>query len=300
MYLSKAVSLHLGSLPQPVVTRYELGTLVYQLYLAKKFRGQPVRVSKDAPEPQDLSNVIKLLLDQGVLSHDRNFPKKGVFRVLGKQEAAIEDIVCTVDPFAFVSHLSAMDYHGLTDRLPRPLYWSSPVDKKWKDLALERMQKDCEGFLDDYLRGGFPHLRRIRMHRIAQRPVERRGVSEFRGAYRTVRGRAFRVATIGRTFLDMVREPVLCGGMSHVLDVFEQHAKSYLKLIVTEIDQWGSPIDKVRAGYILEERCDVEDRTVQQWLKYAQRGGSRRLDAKAEYSSEYSERWSLSLNVLGA
>jgi len=297
--LSKAVSLHLGDLLQPVVTRYELGTLVYQLYVAKKYRGQPLRMSKSAPEPQDLSNLIITLLNQGVLSRDRDFLRKGVYRVLGRHQAAASDIACSVDPFAFVSHLSAMDYHGLTDRLPRSLYLSSPVDNKWKELALERMQKDCEGFFDAYLHSRFPSLRRIAMERVAKSPVERHGVSDYRGAYRTVRGRVFRVATTGRTFLDMLREPALCGGMSHVLGVFDKHAKSYLKLVIAEIDQQGRPIDKVRAGYILTERCGVEDQTVQQWLKYAQRGGSRRLDVKAEYSSEYSEKWSLSINVLG-
>lgn len=300
IYLTKAVALHLGDLPQPVVTRYELGTLVYQLYLTKKYRSQPLRINKSVPEAQDLSNLINRLLDQGVLSQDRDFPKKGVFRVLGRQEIAAEDVACAVDPFAFVSHLSAMDYHGLTDRLPRPLYLSSPVDPKWKELAVERMQKDCDGFFDAYLHSGFPRLRRIAMRRVAQRPVERHGISDYRGAYRTVRGRVFRVATIGRTFLDMLQEPILCGGINHVLDVFEQHAKSYLKLIIAEIDHRGHPIDKVRAGYILEERCGVEDPTVRQWLTYAQRGGSRKLDAKAEYSPEYSERWSLSINVIGA
>jgi predicted transcriptional regulator of viral defense system len=300
MHLRKAVSLHLGDLPQPVITRYELGTFVYHLYLTRKYNGQPLRLTKTTPESQNLYNLINDLLDQGILSQHRDFPEKAVFRILGRHDIAVEDIACTVDPFAFLSHLSAMDYHGLTDRLPRPLYLSSPVDSKWKELALKRMQKDCGDFLEEYLHSGFPVLRRTRLNRIAQRPVERHGVSDYQGAYRTVRGRVFRVATIGRTFLDMLRQPTLCGGMIHVLNVFELHGQQYLNLIIDEIEQHGQPIDKVRAGYILEERNGIKHSALAKWREYVQRGGSRKLDAKAEYSPDYSERWCLSINVIGA
>ena len=298
--LTKAVSLHLGGLSQPVVTRYDLGTLLYTLYRAKTFQGQKIRIRKDAPQLQDLSDLIVHLLDQGILTPDQDFLHNRVFHVLGKQAAAAEDIACTVDPFAFVSHLSAMDYHGLTDRLPRSLYLSSPPDKRWKHLARERTQKDCRGFAEDYLNSGFPTLRRIALQEIAQRPVKCRGASDFQGAYRNVYKRAFRVATIGRTFLDMVREPALCGGINHVLDVFEQHAEDYLNLIVDEVENRGSAIDKVRTGHILEDRCSIDPQHTQRWLKHVQRGGSRKLDPKADYSPNYSERWSLSINVIGS
>ena len=300
IYLTKAVSLHLGSIPHGVVTRYELGTLVYQLYRTKKFQGQRIRITKDAPQPQDLSNVIKQLLGQGILSPDRDFPSHRVFRILGKKVVPAEVIACVVDPFAFVSHLSAMDYHGLTDRLPRSLYLSSPVEERWRDLATQRTQRDCEGFSGEYLMSGFPRLQRMAMREISQRPIRRRGVSDSLGAYRKVRERSFRVATIGRTFLDMIRDPALCGGIRHVLDVFEQHAQSYLRLIIDEVEQHGNAIDKVRAGYILDERCSVEHQGIERWKQYVQRGGSRKLDAQGDYSSEFSEEWALSINVIGA
>ena len=300
IYLNKAVSLHLHSLQQAVVTRYELGTLVYRLYQTKRFRNQRIRVYKDAPQPHDVSSVINQLLAQDILSQERDFPNGRVFRIFGKQAVPAEDIACTVDPFAFVSHLSAMDFHGLTDRFLTSLYLSSPTGTAWKHCALLRTQKDCEGFFDDYWQGGFPPLQRMAMRTIAQVPVRRHGVSKVAGAYRTVKGRPLRVATIGRTFLDMVRNPSLCGGIGHVLDVFDQHAESYLPLIADEVERWGSPIDKVRVGYLLDERCQLTHPNIRQWLKFVQRGGSRKLDAQAEYSSRYSERWSLSINALGA
>lgn len=85
--------------------------------------------------------------------------------------------------------------------------------------------------------------------------------------------------------------------MRHVMDVFEEHGAAYLQLILNEISLHGAKIDKVRAAYILEERMNLKDATFDSWVAFAQRGGSRKLDASAEYVPKWSERWCLSLNL---
>jgi len=79
--------------------------------------------------------------------------------------------------------------------------------------------------------------------------------------------------------------------------MFEEHCESYLPLIVDEINQHGKPIDKVRAGYIMEELCGIGDEKFSSWGAFAQRGGSRKLDASSEYVSKWSEKWKISLNL---
>ena len=110
-----------------------------------------------------------------------------------------------------------------------------------------------------------------------------------------------RVSSIGRTFLDMLRRPDLCGGIHNCLDVFQQHGPQYLKLIIDEITQHGNSIEKVRAGYILEEYCNIKnhvlDNALEEWVKHAQRGGSRKLDPNNEYWPFFSEKWCLSINT---
>lgn len=98
----------------------------------------------------------------------------------------------------------------------------------------------------------------------------------------------------------MIRRPDLCGGIRHVIEVYKGHASTYLTLITAEIDAHGAPIDKIRAGYILEEMCSLSDPVVAGWQRYVQRGGSRKLDAASEYSPHYSARWCLSINIEGA
>ena len=162
------------------------------------------------------------------------------------------------------------------------------MQKMTKDVGLDS--------IDDFLTENLPRLRKLNISKIGRLTVHRYS-SEHLGAFISIQGRSLRVSTIGRTFLDMLREPDLCGGIYHVLDVFEEHASRHAKLIVDEIDRHGKQIDKTRAGYILAERMDLSDPRMDQWKNAVQRGGSRKLYAGNPYSSEYSEQWCLSINV---
>jgi predicted transcriptional regulator of viral defense system len=106
-----------------------------------------------------------------------------------------------------------------------------------------------------------------------------------------------RVTEIGETFLDMLEHPERCGGMPHVLDVFAKHAATYLTPIVKRIDQADAKLTKVRAGYIINEMLGLKNQTAESWVRFAQRGGSQRLDPKAPYKPQFSENWMISLNV---
>jgi predicted transcriptional regulator of viral defense system len=158
------------------------------------------------------------------------------------------------------------------------------------------MKKDLSEDFSLFSEAHLPQLQRTAFTKLGGRPVHRY-TSNHHGAFRLLKEPNLRVSTLGRTFLDMLREPALCGGILHVLNVFRDAANSYLRLILDEIDQHGGDIDKVRAGFILEELCKTRDPRIDSWTAFAKRGGSRKLDASTEYSPQFSERWSLSINV---
>lgn len=296
MELTKAMTLSLGSLNFPVFTQYHLGKLLFGLYKVKQFRGESlIKLQKNYPDGRDLNRIVNRLLSDGVLSEYRGLPST-VFTLLGRELDSVEEIACTIDPFCYLSHLSAMDYHGITDRIPSKMFLSSPSPKDWKVAAFKKMEVDLKEDLATYIECGLPQLRRINFKRIGKQEINVLHSSHL-GAYKNVRGRNLRVATIGRTFLDMLRSPELCGGINHVLDVFAQFAPKYLRLITDEIDANGRAIDKVRAGYILDELMGVEDETVASWVKFVQRGGSRKLDHSEEYIPRWSDKWCISINV---
>lgn len=293
----KATALLIAELDQPVVTLYQLGLLVHKLYRDKQFKGEALdRLKKPSAEREDLNAIVNRLQEEGILSGYKGLPSKSVFSLLGRTHESPLDIVCTIDPFGYISHLSAMEYHGLTDRIPSKIILSSPAQADWRKFANTRMEKDLGDDLQAYIDNGMPKLQRIKASKLGKQEIHAFN-SLHLGAYRTVRGRMLRVSTIGRTFLDMLRNAELCGGINHVIDVFEEFSQQHLNLVVEEINQHGKPIDKIRAGYILDELMGLKDPRIEEWAQYAQRGGSRKLDALAEYEPVWSEKWCLSLNV---
>jgi hypothetical protein len=111
-----------------------------------------------------------------------------------------------------------MNYHGLTDRLPKLLFVTSLPSPQWGRRATESMQRalGAEG-LATYLQAGLPPLRRLRLDKINRKIISvHTSVQCDPGAYVTVQGKPRRVATIGRPFLDMLRAPDLCGGIYHI------------------------------------------------------------------------------------
>ena len=293
---AKDLILSLGNLESPVITNYQLALLIWRLKLVGEYNGQHLLIKRARPEKRDYIQLVDWLLEIGIIEDNKDFPKSSVFNLLGKDGSLAEETACSVDPFAYLSHLSAMSYHGLTDRIPQVLILSSPSPANWREFALQLMARDLNRELPDYRAANLPRLVRINMRKIGHKTVERYS-SLHLGAYRSIRKKATRVSTIGRTFLDMLRAPDLCGGIHHVLDVFGNHAGRYKELIIDEIDRHGKPVDKVRAGYVLEEVCELRSDTIDGWLQFVQRGGSRRLDPGEEYSSTYSARWCLSINI---
>jgi len=298
MKLFKAITLSLGALSAPVITSYQLGLILFNLYKTKTYKSDSITgLQIEYADSKVFNKNLRGLVDEGILDSYSGFPAKSVFTLLGRSHDSIEDVVCTVDPFCYVSHLSAMDYHGLTNRIPNKLFISSPSPKEWTRYAEEKMRKDLGDDLAIYKQNNMPLLRRTQISKVERKEVHRFSSVHW-GAYKNIKGRTMRVSTIGRTFLDMLKNPELCGGINHVLEVFENNAEDYLDLIVDEINQHGGNIDKVRAGYIFDERMNLNFDAINDWVKCAQRGGSRKLDASSEYEPVWSQKWCLSLNII--
>ncbi|MEK7487037.1 MAG: hypothetical protein AABZ60_22140 [Planctomycetota bacterium] len=57
-------------------------------------------------------------------------------------------MACVLDPFCYLSYLSAMEYYGLTDRLPHLVVLTTFPISQWRMLVA---QKEKEDFATDYL-----------------------------------------------------------------------------------------------------------------------------------------------------
>lgn len=284
----------------PVVSSYDIGQAIVKIYQFREYGGQKVKnIRADFPRRESVHAYRKDLIVLGILEQRRDFPGDTTLLASSPYKDPL-DLVCGLDPFCYISHLSAMEYHGLTDRFSNTVFATTVPAPQWKLRAADRMKRDLgDALLPTYLEAGFmPPVRPI-ITSLSKHPVNMLATKfADQGAYISSSDRPVRISSLGRTFVDMLRKPDLCGGMKHVIAVYREHAKAYLPLIVSEVDRHGDKIEKVRAGYILEERCDIRDHpTVGGWVQFAQRGGSRLLDPSEAYWPTFSEKWCLSINV---
>ena len=272
---------------KPVITKLEFFQIIRQVY--RESYSKKLYLRRKIPDYDDYSRLRSKLNKAGVIRPDRDYTR--VLRVLAVSDLPAEEIICLVDPTCYVSHLSAMQRWGLTDRNPAALMLTRP-DRKTVATQLQVMTEALdEDRTNPFRLNIFGHPPRVRNRAVQIYQ------SKTAGAFLKIRGSDARLSTIGQTFLDMLQRPDLCGGMSHVLDVWEEHAETFLEEVVTAVDTATSGLVKSRAGYILEERLGLWHRRIEPWRAFSQRGGSRKLDPTKDYAATYSDTWMISLNA---
>lgn len=202
-----------------------------------------------------------------------------------------EEVLTEVHPYAALSHLTALAFHGLTDELPKGLTTTVPLDGTADQLPLGTQPQDWEGLAP--VRGRMPD-------RVLGRPVTWRQVKPERffgvSVYQP-RGYLVRVTTPERTLLDSLQEPALSGGVENVLRAWALARDTFnLEVLVRYVERFDIALLRQRVGFILEE-LGLSHPWIEAWQDKAQRGGSSKLVASAPYSPHHSERWNLSLNA---
>lgn len=281
----------------PVIHHYELAKYMFRLYQAKQFNGTPIgKISSPIPTMQVIDGNIDKLVANGLLEKIDNLP---IYKISSHRSISSAQAMCVLNPFCYLSHLSAMEFHGLTDRIPHVLHVTTAPPQQFRVLATDRLTQD---FGDVTHELNVLYRRWKVSHDLIGRQVLEHTSQHFKSYPEKLGTGGVRVSPVGRTFLDMLKHPQWCGGIYHVLDVFEEYAPDYLATIVKVVDKEGSNIDKARLGYLLEERFKVvvDHPIIDKWKAEMQRGGSRLLVAGSPYLPIYSETWSISINLPNA
>lgn len=232
----------LVTLRQPVVSDYTIFVQAFKLDKAGAYKGQSLYKQRKTLSRDKVRTLIATLQSNTIIKPDRDFGRR-LYRINESADAAADTICGLADPFCYLSHLTAMQRFGLTNRMAANLIVTTPC----------RAQKIQDSFA--------------------------------------------RISSIGATFADMLDRPALCGGMEHVLEVWQEHAPYYLDEIIAAITAFPTKLVKVRAGYIMDELLHSKDDRVTQCLSAVQRGSSQVFDPEKPFSPRFSEKWMLSLNV---
>jgi len=275
----------------PIVTPFQLFQLVHQTHQVSKDKRLYLRTNK--PTKEHYNRLRLNLVAGGILQRDRDYGDRA-YSITTVHNLSADEICCIVDPLCQISHLSAMQKWGLSDRAPKTLQLTRP-DRKTARGKLNAIVADwCQKSNYDEAPIGLPiiqHPARVRQTKL--------DVLETRNPPPNIqiRGSQARISRVEQVFLETVTDPKLCGGMQHIIDMWAEHAETYGQAIIDAIDQSESNIVKSRAGYIIETYTNIRSKKLDAWASKAQRGGSRLLDPSKPFTSQHSERWCLSINV---
>jgi predicted transcriptional regulator of viral defense system len=244
-------------------------------------------------EPSDLYPLFRQMRQRGELKPIRGL--RHFYEVIVPYartgHIAEDEVLMEAHPYAALSHLSALVFHGLTDELPKGITAMVSLDGRGDLLPIGTEPRDWEGL---------PLVRGHRHAHILGRPVTWKQVKPERffglGVYQP-RGYPVRVTTPERTLLDGLQAPELTGGLVNVLRAWALARDTLdLDVLVHSVDRFNIAILRQRTGFVLDE-LGLSHPRIEEWQDLAHRGGSSKLVASAPYTPHYSERWNLSLNA---
>ncbi|MEK7405021.1 MAG: hypothetical protein AAB225_07930, partial [Acidobacteriota bacterium] len=132
--------------------------------------------------------------------------------------------------------------------------------------------------------------RRIHWHRLVSKRTFGTSAYDYHG-YPVL------VTTPERTLLDGLLHPDWSGGFANVLRAWAGYRDLIdVEAVVKYVDELDVGILRQRAGFLMEE-LGLRHPALAIWVTQARRGGSSKLNGGAEFSSQFSERWQLSINA---
>lgn len=201
------------------------------------------------------------------------------------------EVLFELHPYAVLSHLSALVFHGLTEDLPKGLTVTVSADVSGGLLPLGTGPRDWEGV--ERPGGRTPA-------RITGRPVQWLRVKPERffgfADYQPL-GYPMRYTTPERTLVDGLQKPALCGGIANVLRAWVLARDTIdLDVLVYQVERFDVAVLHQRVGYVLDQ-IGLSHPIVEQWRASSKRGGSNRLVGSEPFGSTFDERWNLAINA---
>lgn len=202
-----------------------------------------------------------------------------------------EQILQEANPWAVISHGTALIHHSLTTQMPSSINATlyRPIDRALPPLGLtpEEWAVAIEVTPRTPDRIGRTEIVWSRLSDKFKWGTE---VAESNGV-------PIYVTDLERTLLDALRFPGKAGGILNTLGAWSlSRDKMDLDKLIRYTERFGIKLLRQRVGFILEE-MNIHHPRISAWKHRALRGGSAKLVAGESFASRYSEAWNLSINV---
>ncbi|WP_426248406.1 type IV toxin-antitoxin system AbiEi family antitoxin domain-containing protein [Pseudomonas sp. TWR3-1-1] len=294
----------LNEYPYSVITKEKLSEQIYLFYLRKEYNGEKIgTIRKAQASPTEYKNSIGKLERSGVIVSIGEVSRSDLYGadylnnsyiISGKREYSAQETVCTIYPYAYLSKISAMEWYGITDKIPKVIRITSCSPTLWRTKSLADLRIENSPFLEPmHFIPKYPKNANISGKEIIV-STETDYIEPV-----TVRNSPVKVSSIGKTFIDMLRAPSECGGIDHVIDTYIEYGKKYSSAIIKSLKDHGRKIDIARTGFALQKISGVDHPQLTEWQLESQRsrGSSKILVPGEPFSSIFDADWSLSLNA---
>jgi len=253
---------------------------------ARRWQYMPASVS-------EIAQILRSMQSRNDLTTIFNDPR--VYQVTvayaRQYQPDVLEVVMEVNPYAIVSHASALEFHGLSGDFRQRLILMTPSEIDCGLLPTGTESSDWEDLR--------PPPGYTAKSVLGQDVDWQRADPGTYFGFRTYQpfGAPVRVTTPERTLVEGLRNPQLCGGVETVLTAWER-ARWTLNVdaVIATVDRFNTGILRQRVGFVMES-LGLTHAALEDWARHAQRGGSSKLVGSEPYVPTYSERWKLSLNA---
>lgn len=283
--LAFRVLAELGLERRRVTSRWRLAILARRL---------AIRERRPLPTMQYGTRIAESLLRRSLLTPWSSPYLRGVYVISAPFADLVsleeEQVLQEANPEGYFCFQSALLRHGISNEFAKHLTMASvsshirpPIgtdDDEWADLPRPKPQVPVK---------------------IGETPIEwapTRSVSDVGVVAMQSTGGVIYITDLEKTLLDAVQRPELCLGVANVLRAWRLGSEGWNldRLIAHALALRAGPVMRQRIGYLVEA-VGADHPAIHEWRRRLQRGGSIKLVAARPYSSEFDERWNLSLNV---
>lgn len=199
------------------------------------------------------------------------------------------EVLLELNPYTVVTHYSALEHHSLTLDQPKVITaWSGGKE------SMTPLGTSVEEWMEiDLPKANWPtKVASQRVNWFRRRFDPAFGVVQDYDGYIPIR-----VTDRERTLIDSLQAPDYAGGIVNVLRAWSRGVH-FVKIdkIVDYTERYDVRIVRQRVGFVAES-LGLSHPRFEVWANESVRGGSSKLVSSAPFSSEYSERWNISLNA---
>lgn len=172
----------------------------------------------EIPRKTKFEEFLKHLLETEVLKQiEIDLPREETLSKYIFGEPTLLEIANSIKSRSYLSHYTAMFFHGLTDNLPKTIYTNTELkmSKNFNSKELEQSSIDRAFACNARQSNQIARYEDVEIYLLNSKNVEHVGVKEFEFA-----GIKLRVTDIERTLIDITVRPNYAGGVQEVLNAF--------------------------------------------------------------------------------